>query len=147
MSESALASPADLGAWLKEHKVCWELAPLRDLVKGRGVELTGYELNLFGRYDLTAQDDDHAVAHGIHERLRALALDALGSVAGEELVTQMQPFSREVVPADAGSTIEVELTVTVSPAHHDPSRRPDEARRQIALVESRLLSMGLHKRA
>ena len=147
MSESALASPADLGAWLKEHKVCWELAPLRDLVKGRGVEQTGYELNLFGRFDLTAQDDDDEVAHGIHERLRALALDALRSVAGEELVTQVEPFSREVVASDARSTVEVELTVIVCPAHPEPSRQPAETRRQIALVEGRLLSMGLHKRA
>ena len=116
-------------------------------MKGHGVEQTGYELTLFGRFDLTAQDDDDAVAHRIHEGLRGLALDALRSVAGEGLATDVQPFSREVVPSDARSTVEVELTVIVCPAHPEPTLQSAETRRQIALVEGRLLSMGLHKRA
>lgn len=136
---------SDLGAWVKEHNVCWELAPLREGVKGHGVEQTGYELDLFARFDLAAQDDDDAVARTLHEGLRALALDVLRCLPAQTEV-QLEPFSRQVWPSGAGSTIEVELTVVVSPPPSDPSQPPAEPRRAAAALERSLRSMGLPKR-
>ena len=137
---------AELGAWAKEHKVAWELAPLREVVKGHGVEQTGYELGLFARFDLAAQDDDEAVARTLYEGLRDLAQEVLRSLPAQTEY-QLEPFSKEVWPSESGSTIEVELTVIVSPPPSDPSHSSAEPRHDVAALEKSLRSMGLPKRA
>lgn len=137
--------PSDLGAWVKEHEVCWELRPLRELVKGHGVEKTGYELGLVGRYDAAAQADDEAVARALHERLRGLASQVLGALSPKTEV-QVEPFSRETWPAEAGSAIEIELTVILSLPPADPLRPSPEPPPEIAALESRLRSLGLPRR-
>jgi hypothetical protein len=132
VSGGAPAPVPDLAACVREPKVGWRLAPLRERAKGHGSEQTGYELVLCGRFDAAAQDDDEAAARGLYEGLRTLALEAL------------RPL--RVVPAEALFTVEVELTVVWSPAHPDHPQSPAEARRTIAALEDRLRSMGLRTR-
>jgi len=104
---------------------------------------TGYEFVLFGRFHPTGRDDYEA-ARTLHEGLRALALEALGPAPPDVLLCVL-PLSHVVVPADEGSAVEVELTVTGSPAHSGQPPAPAEARQRIAALEARLRAMGLHK--
>jgi hypothetical protein len=131
--------------WVRKDKVCWELAPLREVVKGHGIQQTGYALRLYGRFDPAAQVDDDVVARAIFERLRALAQDALSVVPGHTII-QVQPLGRTVLPAESPPAVEVELTVLASPADPDDPQSSEEARRQITKLEGQLRSMGLKKR-
>ena len=144
MSETLPTPDVDL-RWVREHQVCWELSPMCELVKGHGMQQTGYALKVFGRFDAAAQDDDFALARRIYERLRALALDAVRSLPVQPLV-QVQPFGRGVLPADSRFIVEVELMLVASPPHPDHPLPPAEVRRLIALLEQKLGSMGLKKR-
>jgi hypothetical protein len=143
---SATSSKSAVGeraAWIEEHKVGWRLGPLREHVKRHGVVQTGYELVLFGRFHPTGRDDYEA-ARTLHEGLRALALEALGP-GPPDLVLSVLPINRVVVPAEKGSGVEVELTVTGSPTRSGQPPDPAEARQSIAALEARLRAMGLRK--
>jgi hypothetical protein len=145
MSETSSSSAGERAAWIEEHKVGWRLGLLREHVKGHGVEQTGYELVLFGRFNPAGRDDYEAVARTLHEGLRALALEALGPAPPDVLLCVL-PLSHVVVPGEDRSTVEVELTVTGSPAHPGRLPAPAETRQRIAALEARLRAMGLHKR-
>jgi hypothetical protein len=142
---SSAGADDDRVAWVEQHKVGWRLGPFSEHVKGRGVVQTGYELVLSGRFDPAGRDDLEALSAGLHEALRALALEALGPAAADVLLCVL-PSSRWVVPAEERFMIELQLTVIASPAHPDRLPAPAETRQRIAVLESRLQAMGLHRR-
>ena len=132
-------------AWVKEHQVTFELAPVQEHVKGQGLQPTGQSLRLFGRFDPRAVGDPVEVAWSIHERLHALALEALRDLPVTALM-QVEPFGRGVVPLDAPLLIDVQLTIVASPAGKERQLPPLELRRVIQLVDERLRALGLKKR-
>ncbi len=137
----------DPRAWVAEHKVCWEIGPLREFVKGHGLEQTGYELTLFGRFDPAAQEDDDAAAVGVYEGLHALAMELIHAFPDSHSVIEVLPFDRAVhLRPEAGFASEVELTVVASPAHPSEALTAAEAQKRIAAAEDKLRSMGLHKK-
>jgi hypothetical protein len=144
MSGTLPQAASDSSAWVAEHEVCWELAPVQEFVKGLGMRETGYALRLFGRFDAATQADDEAVARGIFEGLRALVLDALRALPAQSPI-EIQPFCREGLPGGPGFIVEVELTA-IGSADPDRPSSSAETKRSIALLEARLLAMGLPKR-
>ena len=146
MSETLPTPDVDLRDWVRKHQVCWELAPLREQVKGHGVQQTGYCLRLFGRIDRPAQADNEAVARGIYDRLRMLVAEAMRSVPVDSLI-QVQPFGRVVLRLEPRLIAEQEFALVASPADPDHPLPPAEVRRLIAVVEEKLHSMGLKKRS
>jgi hypothetical protein len=131
--------------WVKEHKASFELASFQEYVKGQGLRPTGQSLRLFGRFDPSAVSDPVEVARSIHERLHALALDALRDLP-VTAVMQAEPFGRGVVPLDEPLLIDVQLTVVASPDGREQLLPPSELRRVIQLVDDRLRALGLKKR-
>ena len=131
--------------WVKEHKASFELASFQEYVKGQGLRPTGQSLRLFGRFDPSAVSDPVEVARSIHERLHALALDALRDLP-VTAVMQAEPFGRGVVPLDEPLLIDVQLTVVASPDGREQLLLPSELRRVIQLVDDRLRALGLKKR-
>ena len=144
-SETPRAVETELRAWVKEHKVSWELAPQKEMVQGRGMRQTGYALKLFGRIDHRRKDRIDAIAHGAYDRLRALAEEAIRSLPGAPVVL-LQPPGRAVVADDTRLVLEAELTILASPPHPDVPLPPAELQRLVALVEGTLRSLGLKKR-
>jgi hypothetical protein len=142
-SEAAYATEVDSAAWVAEHQVCWELFPVQEMVKGHGLQHTGYALQMFGRFDRGAHDDWAAMARSIHERLRLLANDALEALPVHPMV---QAPGRAVVRMESPIVVEVELTVIASPADPAHPLPPAEVKRLIAALGDRLRSMGLKKR-
>jgi hypothetical protein len=145
MNAMPQTSEADPHAWVKEHQVSFELAPVQEQVKGRGLQPTGQALRLFGRFDPRAVDDPAGVAWSIHERLHALALESLRDLPVTALM-QAEPFGRGVVPLEAPLLIDVQLTIVASPAGQERQLPPPELRRVIQLVDDRLRALGLRKR-
>ena len=145
MSETPPTLDGDWPSWVQEHKVCWELSPRQEMVKGHRVQPTGYALKLFGRFDPRGEDDASAVARSIHERLRLLAAEVARAMPVPALV-QVEPPGRAVIPVEKPFVVEVELAVSVSPPHPDRPLPPAELRRVIGIVEARLRSLGLKKK-
>jgi hypothetical protein len=135
----------DSAAWVAEHQVCWELFPVQELVKGHGLQQTGYALQMFGRCDRGANDDWAASARSIHERLRLLANDALEALPAHPML-QPAPAGRAVVRMESPIVVEVELTVIASPPDPAHPLPPAGVKRLIAALGDRLRSMGLKKR-
>jgi hypothetical protein len=133
------------GAWLSEHQVSWELFPVQEMVKGRGLLQTGYALQLFGRFDPGMQDDPAAMARNIHDRLRLLANEALEGLPGHALV-QAAPAGRVVVRIESPIVVEVEFTVVASPPDPAHPLPPADVKRLVAALGERLRGMGLKKR-
>jgi hypothetical protein len=131
--------------WVKEHQVSFELASVQEHVTGRGLQPTGQSLKLFGRFDPRGVGDPVEVARSIHERLHALALEALRDLPVTALV-QVEPFGRGVVPLDAPLLIDVQLTIVASPDGRERQLPPSELRRVIQLVDDRLRALGLKRR-
>jgi hypothetical protein len=143
MSPTSEAVPPE---WVKEHQVTFELASVQEHVKGQGLQHTGQALRLFGRFDPGAAGDPLEVAWRIHERLHALALEALRDLP-VTAVMQVEPFGHGVVPLDAPSLmIDVQLTVVASPSGKERPLQPSELRRLIELVGDRLRALGVKKR-
>lgn len=137
----------DRRAWVEKHQVSSELTPVHELVKGRGVQPTGYALKLFGRFGDDAQDLEKAVARAgeIYEGLRTLGLEAVRSLPVHTLV-RVQPPGRAVCLPDARLVAEVEFEVDASPPHPDQMLPPGEVQRLLRMLEEELRSMGLKKR-
>jgi hypothetical protein len=144
-SETPRAVEAELRAWVKEHRVSWELAPLKEMVQGRGLQQTGHVLKLFGRIDHRRKERIDAIGHGVYDRLRALAAEVIRSLP-EALVVQLQPPGRAMVADDPRLALEAELTILASPPHPDAPAPPAELRRVVVLVEGTLHSLGLKRR-
>jgi hypothetical protein len=145
VNANPLPSEADHSAWVKEHEVSYELAPVQEHVKDRGLQQTGYSLVLFGRFDPRGVPDLAGVARSIHERLQALTLEALRDLPVAAVV-RAQPFGRATIPIEAPLLADVLLTVLVAPDGREQPLPPAELRRVIALVEGRLRALGLKKR-
>jgi hypothetical protein len=145
MSKTTDMVQDDWASWIREHQVCWELAPNQEMVQGKGVQQTGYAFKLFGRVDSAAEGGAEAVARGVYERLRALVAEATRSMPAGTLV-QMGPPGRAVLPPESPLAVEAELTVVATFAHADRERPASEARELVAALEERLRSIGLRKR-
>lgn len=137
----------DSRSWVVEHKVCWEIGPAREFVRGHGIRQTGYELTLFGRFDPDAQDDDHAAAHGVYDGLHALALELLRSFPEPHVLISVLPFDQAVhFRRESHFANEVELTLVASPADMDHPMPAAEARRRLDEVEDKLRSLGVREK-
>jgi hypothetical protein len=135
----------DSRAWLRKRQVCWELAPFQEMVKGQGLQQTGYALKLFARVEPGAEDDALAVARSVHERLSALAAEVIRTLPVPALL-QVEPPGRAMIPPESPLVVEVELVVLASPPEPHRPLPPAEVRRVIGVVEDTLRSMGLRKR-
>lgn len=134
----------DMVRWIRTHDVRWELAPRDELVQGRGLQQTGYVLRLFGRLPLPGRKGSERLVETIHQRLHAMATEAL-RVVPPDFRVDVQSLSRVVVTRTSTFTVDVELTAVGSPAHLDDARPPEEQRRLIGVLEAKLRSMGLRK--
>jgi hypothetical protein len=128
--------------------VCWEFGPLREYVKGHGMEQTGYELTLFGRFDPAEFDDDDTAAREVYEGLHELADELLRSIPEPHSIVEVRPFDRAVhLRPEAGYAVEVELTLVATPPHPDQPIPAEEVHRGLATVAARLREMGLREKS
>jgi hypothetical protein len=126
------------------HEVSWEITPVLEQVKGRGVEQTGHALKLFAPIDVAAGETE-PIARPVYERLRRLAMEAV-QLLPANLLVQVEPPGRAVVSPGTPFVVEVQLTLLASAPHPGHPLPAVEVRRLIALLETKLCSMGLKKR-
>ena len=139
MTESAPAAVgvAELEAWVREHRVTWETTSRREA--GPGLAFT-----LSGRYPGGQLPVGCDACELVYERLRSIVLHVLGPVADTRY--RIDPYDAAVhLRAEEGWTPEVELTVVVEAAEHDPAD-PGQRRRVLAGIESRLEQLGVQRK-
>lgn len=74
--------PAPERAWIEKHRVCWEVEPLKEMVKGHGIQQTGALLTLYARFERPAEKgpDLTRITIEVHAGLVRLLRDALASL-------------------------------------------------------------------
>ena len=146
MSVASAAERQDTVRWIRTHDVRWELAPLDELVQGRGLQQTGYVLRLFGRLPLAGQNGSTLLVETIYQRLHVLATEALRAIPPDVRV-DVQPFPGVVARGSRLTvTVDVELIALGSAAPADGARPAEELRRAIGVLEAELRSMGLRRK-
>jgi hypothetical protein len=139
-SAPVAVSLAELEEWVREHRVTWERTSSKEATLGRDAP-AGLEMTLLGRYpggQLSVGSDGCEL---VYERLRAIALHVLESVPDARY--HIDPFDAAVhLRAEERWIPEVELTVVVEAAEHDPSDF-GQRRRVLARIESGLQQLGV----
>ena len=89
MDATISASDDSLRHWIHEHHVCWEIAPLVELLHRKEIRV-GFELQLLARSDSAGSGpgapEDRAIYHGLEDvaeqvgaiHLKAGVIDILG---------------------------------------------------------------------
>lgn len=138
--------PDDLGAWIEEHRVCWELSPRFEVHEHRKIRV-GFDLTLFARHPESWTDDPGCEQCFRHwETLKTIALAVLPRGA--------HPSRCEFSPFDASFHLrpethwepEVELSVAI--LHRDATFEDvDEDQRKVAAeIEEGLKRLGARPR-
>lgn len=129
--------------WVRTHQVCWEIQPLKEMVKGVGVRQTGLELVLCAQHDGPTHLDPVAPAHTeMYVKLHELAEHVLppGHTLGHLAI---EPFdSSEHLRPETGWEPEVHVRVMIM--REDPDQPIDKA--LLAQVERRLRAVGARPR-
>ena len=142
-------SPEELKAWIQRHKVCWEISPLQEMIKGHGVQRTGYELHLFaeltspgaGMERATAAEDVYA---GLRRVVNCLKSDDNDPLAHSEVST----FDHSAhLRSETGFVPEVQITFVATQAHAGRQLTDQEIHARIVAVEAELHGLGLHRKA
>jgi hypothetical protein len=139
----AVASVAELEQWVREHRVVWETRSRTDAMPGPDGP-AALELTLLGRYPGGRLPVGCDACELVYERLRSIALHALAPVP--EAKYRLDPFDAAVhLRPEQDWTPEVELTLVIEAAEHDPS---DVGFRQRTLtrLESGLEQLGVQRK-
>ena len=138
----ATSTPAALlRNWVRQHAVCWEIAPLVELQDRKEVRV-GFEMHLLGRSDSSARGpgapEDRALYHGLEALAEEVMPPDLGSArceVGPDLASYHYRRATGWVP-------EVQLTLRLvhrsgyfSPIDADETRCAEE-------IRARLRSLG-----
>ena len=146
LTDSVLAAPnvSELQEWVREHRVTWEKTSRREAAQGQD-EPAGLELTLLGRHPggrLPVEGCDGLAL--VYERLRSIALHVLEPVP--EARYRIDPFDAAVrLRAEEAWAPEVELTLVIEAAEHDPSDTGLK-RRALARIESGLEQLGVQRK-
>lgn len=138
-----LTTSTETVEWVRKHQVCWEVQPLKEMVKGSGVRQTGIEVFVYAQHGGAQRLDPTASEHtelfaGLHELAERMLPPghALAHFA-------IEPFdASEHLRPETGWVPEVQMRVMITP--DDPERAVDKE--LVAEVERRLHAVGAQPR-
>ena len=130
----------DLGAWISDHQVCWDLRP-RYEGRARKVVRAGFQLELSARGPTLGDDPGSTECHVLHEALVEVARLALPPQPPARYV----PFDHSFHLTTGHQPVpEIEMLVDIG-----PFEEPMDAEAERALlhhVEGRLRRLGVPRR-
>lgn len=145
-SEAYAPDVDGLRAWIREHRVCWELSPRVEFHQHQRVQV-GFDLTLLARHPEALGDGPGCeVCRRHYETLREIALSVVPKAAG--------PTSCEVDPFDASVhlrpetrwTPEIELNMAILHRDGTFSGVDEDERRCAAAIEEELRRLGARPR-
>ena len=146
-SEADTRDTEGLRAWIREHRVCWELIPRVEVHQHERVRV-GFDLTLLARHPEGLGDGpgcDTCRRH--YETLREIALAAVPKDAGP-IRCQVDPFDASVhLRPETRWTPEIELNMAI--LHRDGTFDgvDEDERHCAAAIEEELRRLGVRPRA
>lgn len=133
-------------AWIEQHRVCWEQAPLREMVKGHGLESHGASLRLFARFDLPGPGHElEQIAQDSHARcVQLLRLALAGHAVSLRVDIDAFDFTGHLRP-ETQHAPEVEAVARVV-ADQGGAPDPTDLRDSLLRAERVLRERGVHER-
>lgn len=129
-------------AWIEQHRVCWEQTPLREMVKGHGLQAHGASLRLFARFDVPVPGRElKAIVHARCVQLlrRALADHAVSlrvDIDAFDFTGHLRPETQHAPEVEAVARIVADQGGTPDPADlHDSLLRAERVLREQGVRE------------
>lgn len=138
-----MTSDATLAAWVREHRVTWELGPLQEMVDHR-LATVGLELRLFAQHsDGVHPTPGCSECVSLHDKLRAITLAALPHERRASWC-QLAPFDAAFhLRPESEWRPEVELTVRITHRNGSPRPLDDNEKRCADEVQQALRELGV----
>lgn len=130
--------------WVARHKVCWELSPLREMVKGEGMQQTGLEIVLLAQIPHTGDAQrDEAEAVEAYRGAEWLA-EHVTPTEIEGLHCQVEGFDRSAhLRPETQFAPEIEARIRIDVGQGSD---PGLVKRVAAAIEQRLHDLGVQSR-
>ncbi len=146
-SEADALNVDGMRAWIREHRVCWELSPRVEFDQHRCVQV-GFDLTLLARHPEALGDGPGCETCRRHyETLREIALAVVPKDEGPTRC-ELTPFDASVhLRPETRWTPEIELNMAI--LHRDGTFNgvDEDERRCAAAMEERLRRLGARPRA
>jgi len=134
-SPCVMSAEASVRAWIRNHKVCWEMWPDHASRDGR-LERAGLQLSLLARAPSLGEDPGSKETYALYLKLSEIASKVLSNDAGDV----WEPFDHSFrLRAGTGWAPEVELTI-----HIQEAGGPDRTR--VKRIEEALGQLGVQPR-
>jgi hypothetical protein len=136
-------SEAEWGAWAREHRACFQNAPLIEVVKGERVQV-GFSLTLYVAAPLEdAPGPQRGAAIGkLWDELKALAED-VAPLEERTAKVQLEQAARVVLRQENEFKPEVGLTFHLFPRGASPAGVSNVDRDRMTALEKRLVAFGV----
>jgi hypothetical protein len=136
-------SEAEWGAWAREHRACFQNAPMIEVVKAERVQV-GFSLTLYvaAPIDGTPGPERTAAIEKLWDELKELAEDVAPSEERTARV-QLEQAARVVLRPENEFKPEVGLTFHIFPRPAAPTGVSNADRDRMAQLEKRLLAFGV----
>ncbi|MCM2256004.1 MAG: hypothetical protein NDJ94_10070 [Vicinamibacteria bacterium] len=133
-------------AWIEQHRVCWEQTPLREMVKGHGLESHGVSLTLFARFDVPVPGHElKEITRDVHARcVQLLRLALADHAASLRVDIDAFDFTGHLRP-ETQHAPEVDAVARVV-ADQGGAPDPVDLRDSLLRAERVLREHGLHER-
>lgn len=132
--------------WVARHKVCWELSPLREMVKGEGLQQTGLEIVLLAQIPMTGDGQrDEAEAVESYRGAEWIAEHVLPpEVEHDGLHCQVEGFDHSAhLRPETQFAPEIEARIRIDVARGSD---PGLVKRATELIQQRLHDLGVQNR-
>jgi len=137
---------SDLAEWARSHEACFEVEPLRELVKGKVVQV-GFTLNLYARLTLDEQtrSERWVQAAEIRAALHQIVESLAAPPESRARVEIQPPRSAVFVPPETGQP-EVALSAHIVHDLDYFEEATESEEQRLHAVTRRLTQMGLWER-
>ena len=109
--ESAKIPVETLRAWIREHRIWWEVLPFTEIQERKLLQV-GFEFHLYGRHPRSGTGPGCSECHALHDRLRLLA----SSVVPEDVRASqydVDPYHAAFYCGQEPATFDVRLTLRI----------------------------------
>ena len=132
----------DWPTWCREHKGCYEIAPLLESHGGQRVQ-TGFEVNLFAQLPTGTPAQRSAALPDLYSHLRQM-LESMVQQEHPEARLEIDAFKHQAkLRPETEFAPEVQLSARIVRRHESFENVPDGTRDKLKGFEERLRALGL----
>jgi hypothetical protein len=136
----------EMRAWIREHRVCWELSPRYELHDHRRIPV-GFDLSLFARHPDTFADSPGCEDCRRHHDVLREIVHAVLAEGPDRPRYEFAPFDGAVhLRPETGFTLEIELDVAILHRGSTFAEADARDRRTATEIQEALRGLGVQPR-